>query len=219
MKYSSVLITQPDFDKTTRYISAWSEIVEEFSIKRGNKTIILRGKRANRQEFESIIKKVQPQLLMLNGHGNDSQVAGQDNEILLDSSSDEDITKNKIIYALSCSSAKALGTDCIKNRTKAFLGYDSDYIFLHNHPKISKPREDKRAELFFGPSNLIPMSLIKGNNAGDSHQGAKELLRKNILGLLNSEVYNENRICLPYLIWNYQHLTLLGDPEAKLYFL
>lgn len=216
MSNNSVLITQPNFDRTTRYTSAWSEFVEEFSLKRGNKTITLKGRRANRSEFESIIKKVQPQLIMLNGHGNDDNVAGQNNEILLESNSSSEIVKDRIIYALSCSAAKKLGHDCVIKGSRAFIGYSEDYIFLHNHPKVSKPKEDRRAELFFGPSNLIPISLIKGNNVKDSYHGSKSLLRKNILELLNSETYNEDRICLPYLIWNYQNLTFLGDENVKL---
>lgn len=216
MSNHTILITQPDFDKTTRYISAWSEEVEEFSTKRGNRTITLKGKRANKSEFESVVKKTQPQLVMLNGHGNNNQIEGQDNEILLAVGLNTDIAKNKIIYALSCSAAKILGYECIKSGACAFIGYNEVYIFLHSHSKVSKPREDERAKLFFEPSNLIPISLIKGNNAGESYQGSKNLLRKNILDLLNSETYNEDRICLPYLIWNYQNLTVLGDKEGKL---
>lgn len=216
MSNHSILITQPDFDRTTRYISAWSKEVEEFSINRGNKTITLEGLRANRSEFESVVRKIEPQLIMLNGHGNDSEVAGQDNETLLDSKSDEDITKGKIIYALSCSAAKTLGFNCVRRGTEAFIGYSEEYIFLHSHIKVSRPREDERAALFFKPSDLIPVSLMKGNTSQDSYQGSKDMLRRTILDLLNSETANAERVCLPYLVWNYRHLTLIGDQEAVL---
>lgn len=196
MNRYTILITQPDFDRTTRYVSIWSEEVEEFSNTRGHKT--------------------EPQLVMFNGHGNDSEIYGQDNEILLDHRSIETTIDGRIIYALACSSAKSLGKVCITNRAKAFIGYTDDFIFLHHYPKISKPREDKRARLFFKPSNLIPISLIKGNTTGYSYIASKNLLKKNILELLTSEVYNEDRICLRYLTWNYQNLTLLGDTKAKL---
>ena len=217
MSNQSILITQPDFDRTTRYISAWSNEVEEFSKKRGNKTITLKGKRANRSEFESVISKIEPKLIMLNGHGNDNEVAGQDNEVLLDLKSREEIIRGKIFYALSCSAAKTLGIDCVKKGTIAFIGYSEAYIFLHSHLKISRPREDKRAQLFFKPSNLIPISLIKGNNTKDSFHDSKNAMKRTIVDLLNSETSNEERACLPYLVWNYQHLTLLGDGTAKLY--
>lgn len=216
MSNYSVVITQPDFDRATRYISLWSKEVEEFSISRGNKTIILKGKRANRREFESVVSKIQPHLIMLNGHGNDNEVMGQDNEVLLAENDNEIIIKGKIVYALSCSAAKSLGYECVKKGTKAFIGYSEDYIFLHTHPKMSRPREDKRASLFFKPSNLIPISLLKGNNVKDSYVGSKNLLRKTIIDLLHSEVYNEDRICLRYLVWNYSNLTLIGDKNATL---
>lgn len=216
MNRFTVLITQPDFDKTTRYVSAWSEEVEEFVNSRGHKIILLQGKRANRNEFESIVCKTGPQLIMFNGHGNDNQIGGQEEDVLLDEDSNEIIIKGRIIYALSCSAARSLGRICVNKGTIAFIGYSGDYIFLHHYPKISRPREDNRAKLFFKPSNLIPISLIKGNTAGDSYKSSKDLLRRNMLDLLNSETYNEDRICLPYLMWNYQNLALLGDEEARL---
>lgn len=216
MSNTSILITQPNFDKTTQYVSAWSEEVEEFSLKRGNKTITLKGRRSNRAEFESIIKKTVPQLVMLNGHGNDNEVAGQNNEVIIDLESAEEIIKGKIIYALSCSAAKVLGHRCIKKGAVAFIGYSKEYIFLHSHIKVSRPREDKRAALFFKPSNQIPISLIKGNTAQESYQDSKGILKRAILDLLNSETSNAERVCLPYLVWNYRHLTLLGYEEAKL---
>lgn len=216
MSNTSILITQPNFDKTTQYVSVWSEEVEEFSLERGNKTITLKGRRYNRAEFESIIRKTAPQLIMLNGHGNDNEVAGQDNEVILDLESAEEIVKGKIIYALSCSAAKVLGHNCIKKGAVAFIGYSKEYIFLHSHIKVSRPREDKRAALFFKPSNQIPVSLIKGNTAQESYQDSKDILRRAILDLLNSETSNAERVCLPYLVWNYRHLTLLGYEEAKL---
>lgn len=210
------MITQPNFDKTTQYVSVWSEEVEEFSLERGNKTITLKGRRSNRADFESIIRKTAPQLIMLNGHGNDNEVAGQDNEVILDLESAEEIIKGKIIYALSCSAAKILGHNCIKKGAVAFIGYSKEYIFLHSHIKVSRPREDKRAALFFKPSNQIPISLIKGNTAQESYQDSKGILRRAILDLLNSETSNAERVCLPYLVWNYRHLTLIGYEEAKL---
>lgn len=216
MSNYSVVITQPDFDKATRYISVWSEEVKEFSISRGNKTIILKGKRANRRDFESVLIKIQPHLIVLNGHGNDNQVMGQDNEVILETNSNAVITKGKIIYTLSCSAAKSLGFECVKEGAQAFIGYSEDYIFLHTHAKVSRPQEDKRAALFFNPSNLIPISLLKGSKVKDSYIGSKNLLRKTIINLLNSEVYNEDRICLRYLVWNYNNLTLIGDENAKL---
>lgn len=163
-----------------------------------------------------MLKKTQPQLIMLNGHGNDSQVAGQDNEVLLDTPPGKDIVDGRIIYALSCSAARILGHSCIKNGAKAFIGYNEDYIFLHKHPKISHPLQDKRASLFFEPSNLIPISLLKDKTSKEAYSASRQQLRKNIIDFFNSETYNEEIICLPYLLWNYENLALLGNQEASL---
>lgn len=156
----TLLITRPEHDVTTHYLSKWAGKVVEEAKRKGIDTIDLFRDKANRNRFIGILKKRKPKLLVLNGHGNDNSVMGHNNEIILQSD-DGEALKGKVIYALSCRSAKILGQDSIAKGASAYLGYKEDFVFMYNVDKISKPTEDKTASLFFEPSNHLSISLLK----------------------------------------------------------
>ena len=58
-----LLVTRPEYDYTTRYISAWAKI-SETSRTKGYAVIDLNRKRANRKEFESVVKRKKPTLVV-----------------------------------------------------------------------------------------------------------------------------------------------------------
>lgn len=74
----SLLITRPEHDITTRYLSKWSKkIIKEASKKGINIIDLWRGK-ANRKRVIGILEKRNPNGVFLNGHGSDKFVAGHD---------------------------------------------------------------------------------------------------------------------------------------------
>ena len=60
--------------------------------------IDLSRERANRQEFESVIVKKDPSLILLNGHGGENYVMGHDGEILIAAEENHKLLKDKIFY-------------------------------------------------------------------------------------------------------------------------
>lgn len=211
-----IVVTQPDFDLATRYLSAWAEEIIKLAKTHGNTVIDLKGSRANRAELESIIKKRHPRFIVLNGHGSNDEIAGQDNESLVKKGMNEAIVTNTIVYAISCSSAKLLGVAAIEKGALCYLGYEDDFIFLNDHSKLNKPLQDPLAQLFLEPSNKVSMALIKGHTTGKAYRKSKEMLRQTIRRILTSEASYEEKACLRYLLWNYQHFTCIGSTNAML---
>lgn len=106
---STALVTAPNSDPTTRYISIWAErTVEELKSKR-LQFVLLFKERAVVSVLESMIKKHSPSLLFLNGHGGPDAVCGHNDEVLVKAGKNELALKGTVTYALSCSSAKTLG--------------------------------------------------------------------------------------------------------------
>jgi len=211
-----MLITRPNHDITTNYLYLWSRVIIECAEKFKKDIVDLVGKRANRKEFNSIVKKVNPGLLFLNGHGDEETVTGFDNEPLVKLSENLDVLSGKIVYARSCSSAKRLGREAVKNGCRAYLGYDDDFVFMVSDDYILRPLMDKIAEIFLKPSNQIAISLIKGNTAGEADAKSKELFKKNIQQLMVSTVPKEQKDLIPYLLWDYNHQVCFGDSKAKI---
>lgn len=129
----------------------------------------------------------------MNGHGDQENVTGFDNEPLITKNKDENLLLKRIIYARSCDAAAQLGDSAVKNGALAFIGYKKSYRLSHSPTSITRPLQDKIAELFLTPSNLIPISILKGNS-----------------------VRHANSNSLSAMWHNIQNQVLLGDDSAKL---
>jgi len=210
------LLTRPRHDETTNYLYYWAELVVKEAKKRNFKIIDLTGKRANSDDFSGRVKKVNPSIIFFNGHGNPNVITGHNNEILIEVNKNDILLKDKIVYAISCSSAKNLGRSSIEKGTKSFIGYNEDFVFMHEKDKITKPAKDNTAKLFLEPSNLVMMALLKGNCAGDSSKRSKNEFKRNIRKLLASDSPQEDKSPIQWLYWDMLSQVCLGDGEAKL---
>lgn len=204
MKHS-LLVTRPNFDLTTRYISVWAKKIIALAQEKGCDVFDLNKKRANRKEFESVIRKKGPTLVFLNGHGDYDVVAGQDNEKIVCAGNNEQLLKAKIVYALSCRSGKILGPSSIKSGADAYIGYDEDFIFLYDEKKRTRPEQDKTAEMFLEPSNQVMVSLLKNHTPKEAHKNSKQSFARKIKKLLSSQSTALESSAVRYLIWNMQH--------------
>lgn len=211
-----LVITRPDHDPTTNYLSCWSKTLIAIAENKNFNVVDLHGKKANRKRFEGVVAKTKPTLIVLNGHGNDDTVSGYDNEPLVQVGVNENVLEGSITYALSCRSGKELGKKAIEKSAKAYIGYKDDFIFIIDESKITKPLEDKTASLFFEPSNTVVISLLKGNTTSVSSKRSKNMFRANIRKLLTSESPQQEKDSLPYLAWNMNHQVCLGDQEARI---
>ncbi len=158
-----ILITRPDHDFTTRYISAWAGEYIKVASTKSFMLIDLRRDRANRKEFESVIEKKNPSFVIMNGHGNTSEVTGYNNQTLVKLGENDDLLNGKVTYAVSCQSAKMLGKKVGGNLHTTYIGYVDDFIFLYLEKFRTKPLLDNLASFFLKPSNAIPIAILKGH--------------------------------------------------------
>lgn len=211
---SRILITRPEHDPLTRHLSYWNNKVIEIARQKGNDLVDLHKEKANKQEFEGRVKKINPELVLLNGHGNETLVTGHNNEVLVEVGKNENILKNRITYAVACASAKVLGSVCADENT-TYIGYDQDFILNLDRRYLRDPLRDKRAERFLEPSNKVAISLIKGHDCRDSSENSKRAFREKIISLLATND-PDNLDDAKDLFWNMSHQVCLGNQEAKL---
>jgi len=209
MKINSVRVTRPKHDITTNYLYYWAGLVIKEAESKNIKIIDLKEKRANCKEFTNVVKKINPDLIFLNGHGDSNTVTGHNNQPLVENNRNESILDKKIIYALSCCSAKRLGVKCVKKGTQAYIGYNDDFIFMFEEDQTTHPTQDKTAKLFLKPSNLVVSTLIKNNSPKESYNRSQKAFKKNITSLLSSETPHGRKETLPYLLWDMKHQVCL----------
>jgi hypothetical protein len=66
------------------------------------------------------------------------------------------------------------------------------------------------------PSNLIPISVIKGNTSLEAHHNAKRQMLKNMNRLLREEYKEETPFYLEALWNNYEGQVIFGNTNTKL---
>ncbi|MBU4210246.1 hypothetical protein KKC08_01305 [Patescibacteria group bacterium] len=208
-----VLITRPNHDLATRYLYHFSKKVVDYCQKKSISLVDLKGKKANRKLFLSYVKKGKLKFVFVNGHGNDDIVCGYDNEVIVDKY--EKDFKKTIFYCRSCRSAKILGKKLVKGGISAFVGYTKDYYVLMSRKKNTNPLSDKTARLFLDPSNLVAMSILKGDNVGEADKKSKKLLKKNIKEVIGSKMRFKDDV-VAYLLHDLKAQVVIGDKSAKL---
>jgi len=209
-----MIVTKPQHDVTTRYLSAWAEEVIELAEEKGVDVIELLREKANKKEFESRVNKLSPRLIFLNGHGSDECVTGHDNKILVKSGENHEVLVGKITYALSCNSAKILGTKVAQEKDTAYIGYADEFIFMAGSECIRKPALDPKAKPFMEASNQVMISVLKGHSARESAERSKNIFRDRYIKLLSSNTDQDSLQAAQYLWWNMRNLVCLGDGDV-----
>lgn len=207
-----LLITRPRYDETTHYLFHWAEKIIKLADKKGIQVLDLDKDRARKKELTSMVAKKQPSFIFFNGHGNSNCIAGQHGEVLVKEGENEELLRSRVIYALSCKSAKKLGPKSIKIGAVVYLGYKDVFIFAYSQEKITRPLEDKIAGLFLEPSNKLVTSLLKGHSAEKAYNYSKNLFIQNMQELLTSN--SSNTDIIPWLIWDMKNQVCLGNGNA-----
>lgn len=210
-----IIITLPRHDIVTEYLSQFSIEVEDEANKAGILIKSLKDKDVNLKEFEKVIKKLNYRIVFFNGHGNDREILGH-GEVLVKAGINESLLKDRIVYARACDAASFLGPECVKeSKEGCFIGYDRKFKFYTDTQWAGNPLKDNLARLFLDPSNLVPISLIKGNTAATAHEKSKKSILKAINKVLRDK--QEGALQIAETLWNnYEGQILCGNPLASI---
>ncbi len=80
----------------------------------------------------------------------------------------------------------------------------------------TKPHNDNIAKLFIKPSNLIPISIIKGHSTLEAHKNSKRQMLKTMKKLVKGKQNPETPFYLEALWNNYIGQVIYGNESAKL---
>lgn len=182
---------------------------------KGMNVFDLTDNKADYKTFKSYIEKHEPFLVFFNGHGNKEVITGDNNESLVEADKNEKLLFGKMVYARSCDAGAYLGEKCIQTGTLVFIGYRKKFTLGYSPSKISNPLKDEIARLFLEPSNLVPISLIKGNIAKDAYRKSQNTMWRNFQFMLSTKATSAQKDAAPYLWANRKYQVLLGNENAK----
>jgi hypothetical protein len=205
-----LLITRPDYDRATHYLYHWSIKGIEAAEEHDFKVVQLEKEAANRKEFDGRNSKLNPVLIIFNGHGNSTCITGQHDDILVELNKNDHQFGEKIIYAISCSAAKVLGRSMVQKKAISFIGYEEDFI-LHTHKDMeTRPLDDPVAKFFLEHSQIFITALVKGNTIGQAYEKARENLR----GMVTTAFYSDPTMAAD-LYSNYINFIPIGDVDHR----
>lgn len=181
-----MLVTRPECDLTTQYLSSYANIMIKFAKDNGISVTDLTYGNVTKNNFNNMVKSLNPSFLFLNGHGEENYIIGDKNEIILKDGDNHDILKGKITYARSCWCGLGLGKRCLDfKEDSCFIGYNLPFRFLIDENWSGNPIKDKLASLYLIPSNELVKFIIKGNKTGEAHEKSKKLMIENMNKIIN----------------------------------
>ena len=195
-----LLLTRPRYDTPTYYLFYWAGLFINEAKKNSVKVIDLDRGKAKKTKLHSYLAKQPIDTVILNGHGNQKAVAGEDNEIILSTGDGTELLKNKTIFVRACDAGTILGKEIMQQGARGFIGYVQPFIFPSDKDSFSKPLEDELAAPVLECSNQIGISLIKGRSAAESQKDSLDKYTKAIDKYSSSEATNS--FLLPILLWN-----------------
>jgi len=212
-----ILITNPDDDPPTKYLSAWSKLIVE-AVKKQKDTLIfeLKNSQANKEELTQVIQKEKPQLIVFNGHGSGSAIGGFGRRVLIRCDDNESLLKEKIVHSLSCDSGKELGPKCIEIGTLSYIGYSEEFKLASLERGTKQEMlDDPVAAFFLKPAFEAILALIKGDTTGEAYKKSQEMYKKNLQFLMSIPLTEYNTTVAGQLYHNLKCQVCLGDRQAK----
>ena len=213
----AVVFSRPTIDPSKAYLFGrwwlwWP--VGEAGI-RALDVIDLGGDLATRVDLRLALDEHDPAFFVACGHGSPTQLAGQYDalgrpDIMLDLRN-ADWMRGRIVFLLSCSTAKELGPKIIEQGGVAYIGYSEDFYWIVKNP--NRPGGDPYARAFGSAVVAVPLTLLRGGTVQAAYERSIETFNKYIEHWRQSEDPYAREM-IKFLLWDRDATTTLGDLEA-----
>ena len=213
-----LIITCPEHDDATAYLTYFSEDIIDEAEKKPLRSKKVSYNELNIGDFSKILTKLDYKLVVLNGHGSHDSIFGYKQNVIIQLGKNDYLLKERLVYARSCDAGAELGPECMEHTKEGcFIGYNLPFVFYMDSKWTTKPNNDRIARLFIEPSNLVPISIIKGHSAVESHNNAKKQMLKTMNKLIKEGKKEQEIPFYLEALWNnYLGQVIYGNMEAKL---
>ena len=216
-----ILISSPSDDTPKRYAQYFLRRYADSASKQGHRVLFL--SKPLLYNFENAVKKYNPDLVIVNGHGGSKGVTGLDAHVILGTKTydkelrtkiiDEnpELMKGRIVYLISCFSGKELAQSLIDHGATAVAGYRSALVFLTNEGRPI--HADPLVKRYFTAILQLPIMLAKGQSFG---VGSQAVIRAFEKYRDEAELSGEN-LEAKYHHFNMENFISLGSRDATIW--
>lgn len=190
-----LVVTNPSHDAITEYFGSWMTKAVEAAKRQPDTVVVeLTKEDANREALMKAIEENNPQLVILNGHGDDTEMCGFGmDEILIRCGDNEHCLSGKILHMLACDTGSKLGPACIKVGSAAYIGYTKKFKLVRNR---NTQTHEERLNDGFAAKVLDPAfeainALIEGATVSEAFERSQERHKEVLATLANSNDGND----------------------------
>lgn len=199
-----IIITLPNYDLETNYLSCYSQELIKFANDNGKKIIGLKKPLLCKAEFKKRVQTNNPCLIIINGHGDEHTIFCNNfngkEEILIAEYEDNSYLLGKTTFARACSAGASLGKT-LAEKQGCFIGFKIPFVFYADDTYVNNPIKDKRARIFLEPTNELAKSLVKDQSPEHAAEVFQTICSKNLYHILNKP--NEpGFLMLATALWN-----------------
>jgi len=216
---ATILVISNPSDTPTRYGYHYLKRFSRYAAKQGHRIIFLST--ATLQTFRDTLRKYNPSLIIINGHGGRKGVEVADSILLGVVDYDPELGKKiyrqnpewmagRLVYLFTCNAMKELGFRLIDYGAVAVAGFRDAFIFL-SEEHVS-PEKDRLAEPFFISLLQLPLHLSTGKGFGFSTNATRKAFT---YYLEKAEAENQTEQA-KFLNHDLVNFLAIGDMEAKL---
>ena len=203
-----LLVTRPKYDDGTAYLFYYTSLVLKNADKLRISKKDFKGEKVNSENISKFIKKKNPKLIFINGHGDADSLEGHRGKILFSTDTNLDLLKGRFVYARACHAGLSFGKKMVEKNSGCFIGYNTPFSFWIDDKYSTTPLKDKIAKLFLEPSNEVINSLLKGNNAKNSNKKSKKMMVDNMKKILEMDKKKEpGATGWLSILWNNYHIS------------
>lgn len=166
----NILVSRSNFDLPTAYLSSWIQPVLVYAAKLGYNVKDLYAVDNTIQKFVDSLASNNPQLVIIASHGNQNQVTCQNNELLMQACTNDDLMKSRTAFLVACQTGIALGPSMFKKGASAYLGWTADFVFMVKPGFESHPLDDPHAQPYFDAVNTIACALLDGKTLREAYE-------------------------------------------------
>lgn len=148
-------------------------------------------------------------LIVAVGHGGPSELAGHNNQTVMDTGSLPDV-RGKVVFLVSCETAQQLGPSLVeRGGASAFIGFNEDVLWVCDADAAAMPWNDELAQPVMMPIVDALNSLFDGRPAKDSF----ERLRRSFEERFSLE---QDEFIASLIAWNRDSARLFGDGNSSI---
>lgn len=161
---ASAVVFRSNYEIATQLLSAYMQTVVDRAKQRGFNVVDLEGADATQMNFFNALDANDPLLVVAGGHGNETTFHGQNDELILQACTNDEVMSGREGIFNSCSVGVALGPSMVSKTAQWFAGWRADYIFMYQ--ENVDPLQDEVARPFM--ECIIQPALTRLDGGGAS---------------------------------------------------